>query len=317
MEGFYDSLYIHRVMLRDDVRNQAYRKSLVETVKPGDVVLDFGAGTGILSMFAAQAGAAQVYAVERTTIASLTKKLIEKNGFSDRITLIQGDIETVILPQKVDVIVSEWLGTFGVDENLLTPLLIARDRWLKPDGKMLPEIVSAWMAPLWSSEIDTDMTFWQGRPYDLDLNLIAAGAANEMSWASQPITNEDLMADPQVMWTTNVYNYPTEKARLPFRSTLKFTTSHSGKINALTAWFSADFSGDITLTNSPASAKTHWGQYVFPLQKSFQVEKDSSFIVEFTCIPSESGYCYYAWSVKLNDGVWKHHDTRRVIWYES
>jgi predicted RNA methylase len=69
MNDFYASLDIHRRMLLDDVRNEVYRKALIASVKPGDAVLDFGAGTGILSLFAAQAGARRVYAVERTTMA--------------------------------------------------------------------------------------------------------------------------------------------------------------------------------------------------------------------------------------------------------
>lgn len=317
MESFYDSLYIHRMMLRDDVRNQAYRKSLFEHVKPGDVVLDFGAGTGILSMFAAQAGAARVYAVERTGIASLAKKLFEKNDFSDRITIVNENIETARLPQKADVIVSEWLGTFGVDENLLEPLLIARDRWLKPNGIMLPKTVAALMTPIWSNEVEADMSFWRESRYDLDLSFLGDCASDEMSWAKEPITGEDFMADPQSMWTTNVYECSAEKARLPFRASLKFKTSKAGKINALTAWFNADFGYDTILTNSPAAPKTHWGQYVFPLKKTYEVEKDSDVIVEYTCIPAEPGYSFHAWSVKLNDSAWEHHDTRRIKWHES
>lgn len=317
MDNFYDSLYIHRMMLRDDVRNQAYRKALFENVKPGDVVLDFGAGTGILSMFAAQAGAARVFAVERTGIASLAKKMFEINGFSDRITIINENIETACLPQKVDVIVSEWLGTFGVDENLLEPLLIARDRWLRPDGLMLPETVAAIMAPIWSDEVEADMSFWRESKYDLDLTLLGDCAGDEMSWAKEPITGEAFMSEPQTMWTTTVYEYPVEEARLPFRASLKFKTSKAGKINALTAWFNADFGKGRTLTNSPAEPKTHWGQYVFPLKKTYEVEKDSTVIVEYSCIPAQPGYSFHAWSVKVNDDIWEHHDTRRIKWRES
>lgn len=317
MENFYDSLYIHRVMLRDDIRNQAYRKSLFESVTPGDVVLDFGAGSGILSMFAAQAGAAHVYAVERTGIASLAKKLFEKNGLSDRITIINENIETARLPQKVDVIVSEWLGTFGVDENLLEPLLIARDRWLKPDGVMLPETVAAIMAPIWSNEVEADMSFWRERRYDLNLSFLGDCAGDEMSWAKEPITGEDFMSGPQTMWTTDVYKCTAEAARLPFRASLGFKTSKAGRINALTAWFDADFGKSGTLTNSPAEPKTHWGQYVFPLKKIYEVEKDSTVVVEYSCIPAQPGYAFHAWSVKVNDDSWEHHDTRRIKWSES
>ena len=47
--------------------------------------------------------------------------MIARNGLSDRIEVIDGDVEDATLPEKVDVIVSEWMGGFGVDENMLAP----------------------------------------------------------------------------------------------------------------------------------------------------------------------------------------------------
>ena len=60
------------------------------------------------------------------------------------VRVIQGDITDVELPERVDVIVSEWLGGFGIDEGMLVPVIAARDRWLKPGGVMIPRSVTAW-----------------------------------------------------------------------------------------------------------------------------------------------------------------------------
>src|SRR5262249_29502201 len=139
---------IHRTMLLDQVRGEAYQAAIASSVKPGDVVLDFGAGSGILSMLAARAGARRVYALERTETPQLARQTVRLNGFDDRITVVHAAIETAILPEQVSLIVSEWLGTIGVDENLLAPLVLARDRWLRPAGRMLPELVTSWMAPV-------------------------------------------------------------------------------------------------------------------------------------------------------------------------
>ena len=62
----YQRLAMHRLMLRDRVRNETFREGIGAAVTPGNVVLDVGAGTGILSLFCIQAGAQRVYAVERT-----------------------------------------------------------------------------------------------------------------------------------------------------------------------------------------------------------------------------------------------------------
>ncbi|MGH9857876.1 MAG: 50S ribosomal protein L11 methyltransferase, partial [Acidobacteriota bacterium] len=169
----YKQLWIHRLMLSDLVRGEAYRKGIESVVTPDSIVLDMGAGSGILSFFAAAAGAKKVYAIERTSIVDLTRELAKANGFLNRIEIIQSDVLDINLTEKVDVLVSEWLGPFGVDENLLYPLLVTRDKWMKPEGKILPEVVTAWMAPAYDPVLDSDMFFWQSRPYGFNLQPIA------------------------------------------------------------------------------------------------------------------------------------------------
>lgn len=62
-------------------------------------------------MFAAQAGAKHVYAVDCSSIIHQASKIVERNGFADKITLIKGKVEEIDLPvEHVDIIVSEWMG---------------------------------------------------------------------------------------------------------------------------------------------------------------------------------------------------------------
>jgi type I protein arginine methyltransferase len=80
----------------------------------------------------------RVYAVERTTVAVLAQRLAAANGAGEIVQVFHGDVLEVKLPGLVDVIVSEWLGGFGIDEGMLVPVIAARDRWLKPGGVMIP-----------------------------------------------------------------------------------------------------------------------------------------------------------------------------------
>ena len=304
-DGVYGELWLHRKMLRDGVRNEAYRQAIAHAVKPGDVVLDVGAGTGILSLFAVQAGARKVYAVERTSIARIIRQLAERNGASEVIEVFECDIETFSAPEPVDVIVSEWMGGYGVDENMLWLVLDARELWLKPGGKILPERVTAWMAPAWDNMLDEEISLWRSRPHGVDLSPIAEEMAQELLYERHWISNLDLRAPPQKLWTHDTLTCPVEEARLPFQASLLFSASTAGPFSALAAWFFAEFGNGLTLTNAPDAPSTHWGRTIFPLERTRTVEQGESIFVKFVCNPAGPGYCREDWSIRIGDGPWE------------
>lgn len=85
----YSDIELHRTMIEDTVRTNAYQQAIFQNMEEnirGKVVVDVGCGTGILSMFCAQAGAKKVYAIDASKIAVHAKQLIEANGFKDVIT---------------------------------------------------------------------------------------------------------------------------------------------------------------------------------------------------------------------------------------
>jgi SAM-dependent methyltransferase len=309
--GIYDTLDVHRAMLRDEVRNEAYRRALADAVRPGDVVLDVGAGTGILSLLAARSGAGRVYAVERSATASLAAAIAARNGLTDRIIVLHGDLEHVRLPEPVDLIVSEWLGVYGVDENLLPIVLVARDRWLKPGGRILPDRVVSWLAPVWDERLENELAYFRNAPFGLDLRPIADGASHQIAWSRDGVAPGDVKAEPSPLWEVDLYRYPTPAAASPFRASLAFDAAEESTVNALAAWFEARFGSAALLTNAPGSPPTHWGQYLFPLDRPRKLEPGTRLHVDFSCIPAGPGYCQHSWSVRVGSEVAEHHDTRR------
>lgn len=141
--GSYSNFHIHEEMLKDNVRTETYRKAIEGNCADfkDKVVLDIGCGTGILSIFAARAGAKHVYAIENAEIAVFAKEIVKQNGLEDRITIIKGLMEEIVLPVKeVDIIISEWMGYALLYESMLDCVLWARDKYLnKKTGKMLPD----------------------------------------------------------------------------------------------------------------------------------------------------------------------------------
>ncbi|EDS34735.1 arginine n-methyltransferase [Culex quinquefasciatus] len=143
---------IHRIMLTDKPRQDAYQQAILghRDLFEGKTVLDVGAGTGILSVFCAQAGAKRVYAVEASNLARLAREVVKENGFEGVVEVVESKVEDFQLPEgegKVDIIVSEWMGFFLLHEGMLDSVIYARDKFLKPSGLMFPDTATIYVAP--------------------------------------------------------------------------------------------------------------------------------------------------------------------------
>lgn len=137
----YSHFGIHHEMLTDKIRTESYRDAILNNSHnfKDKIVLDIGCGTGILSMFAAKAGASKVIGVDQSEVIYKAMDIIRENDLNDKVHLFKGRLEDSNLPvEKVDIIVSEWMGYFLLFEGMLDSFINARDKYLKPDGLVLP-----------------------------------------------------------------------------------------------------------------------------------------------------------------------------------
>ena len=208
-------------MICHRVRTGAFRRAIDSVVRPGDIVFDVGAGSGILSVFAARAGAARVYAVERTSAAALAQEFAAANGVAEIVQVIHGDITDLEPPERVDVIVSEWLGGFGIDEGMLVPVIVARDRWLKPGGVMIPRLVMAWAALVHDRYRPEMVEFLRDSPYGLKFDDLVEKTVNEIFYSGtfRHLAARDKRSEAKSrLWTTGRGPDPTSAAQAPRRS---------------------------------------------------------------------------------------------------
>ncbi|CAL5321170.1 unnamed protein product [Camellia sinensis] len=268
---YYGQLLHQQNMLQDYVRTGTYYAAVIENCTDfvGRVVVDVGAGSGILSLFAAQAGAKHVYAVEASEMVEYARKLIAGNPLlAQRITVVKGKVEEVELPEKVDILISEPMGTLLVNERMLETYVIARDRFLVPNGKMFPTIGRIHMAPFSDEylyvEIANKALFWQQRSYyEVDLTPLYGFAFQ--GYFSQPVVDAfdpSLLVAPAISHTINFTSIKEEEL-YEIDVPLKFKAPAGTRIHGLACWFDVLFDGSTVqrwLSTAPGAATTHWYQ---------------------------------------------------------
>ncbi|BAT80264.1 histone-arginine methyltransferase [Vigna angularis] len=268
---YYGQLLHQQNMLQDYVRTGTYYAAVIENRSDfmGRVVVDVGAGSGILSLFAAQAGAKHVYAVEASEMAEYARKLIAGNPIlGQRITVIKGKVEDVELPERADILISEPMGTLLVNERMLESYVIARDRFLTPNGKMFPSVGRIHMAPFSDEylfvEIANKALFWQQQNYyGVDLTPLHGTAFQ--GYFSQPVVDA---FDPRLLIAAPMFHVIDftkikEEELYEIDIPLRFIATVGARLHGLACWFDVLFNGSTArrwLTTAPGSPTTHWYQ---------------------------------------------------------
>ena len=314
----YGEFEVHRTMIRDCVRTEAFRRAINTVVRRGDIVLDVGAGSGILSMFAARAGAARVYAVERTPIAGLAEQLAAANGVADTVTVIHGDVIDIELPEHVDVIVSEWLGGFGIDEGMLAPVIVARDRWLKPGGVMIPHSVTAWTALVHDRYLADMIAFLREDPFGLKLEVLVEDTINEIMYSGtfRHLATDDVRSEPHRLWTTNADRIPLEQAQAPHEAEVLLPVHDPPNGQCARTLVQRRTRARASRSPSgPGDPPTHWGMTTAPLRSAVQLTPGMVVRARVRTAPARPIGTWTRWAVAIPGADWEEHDEQSV-WEE-
>ncbi|KAH7133678.1 S-adenosyl-L-methionine-dependent methyltransferase [Dactylonectria macrodidyma] len=270
----YDHHGIHEEMLKDEVRTRSYMNAIIQNkhLFKDKVVLDVGCGTAILSMFAAKAGAKHVIGVDMSTIIFKAREIVEANGLSDKITLLQGKMEEVELPfPKVDIIISEWMGYFLLYESMLDTVLYARDTYLEKDGLIFPDKATIFFAGIEDGEYkDEKIGFWNN-VYGFDYTPLKATALSEP--LVDTVDLKAVVTDPASVLTLDLYTCTV--ADLAFSKSFHLDVKRDDFIHALVSWFDIDFTAchkPIRFSTGPHTKYTHWKQTVFYFENVLTVQ---------------------------------------------
>lgn len=318
----YTHVGIHEEMIKDRVRTETYRAAIMQHQSSiaGKVVVDVGCGTGILSIFCAQAGAKRVYAVDASDIAVQANEVVKANNLSDTIIVLHGRVEDVEIDEEVDVIISEWMGYMLLYESMLGSVITARDRWLKQGGLILPSNATLYMAPITHSDrYSESIDFWRN-VYGIDMSAmlpLAKQCAFEEPCV-ETITGENVLTWPHMVkhvdcYTITINELESVTTRYQFKSMMR------APLHGFAFWFDVEFSGPcvsptinhtplslvdnnpidgsqrkkranpneaLVLSTAPEDPPTHWQQTLIYFYDPIEVEQDQ--LIEGSATLSQS-----------------------------
>jgi protein arginine N-methyltransferase 1 len=280
-------------MIADRVRLDAYVHALERVITPQSVVLDIGAGTGIMSLLACKLGARRVYAIEPSSLAQLIPEAARDNGFEDRIVLLQQRSTEVTLPELADVIMSDLRGVLPPFKGHFADIADARARFLAADGHLIPCNDTLFAAVVTASRLfERTRSPWQGESYGLKLG--SALRFLENIWRRHNAAPEDVLSEPTA-WARLDYMTIGD---LRVRGSGTSTITRDGTAHGLLAWFDTQLTEGVGFSTRPGTLETVYGQGFFPWPCAVTVQAGDIVTFELRADPVSSDYVW-TWSAEI------------------
>ncbi|HEX5726405.1 MAG TPA: 50S ribosomal protein L11 methyltransferase [Longimicrobiaceae bacterium] len=288
------SLPSYGAMIADRVRLEAYAAALERTVRPGCVVADLGAGTGIFSLLACRLGAARVYAVEPDPVIQVAREVAADNGVAERITFLQELSTAVQLPEPADVVVWDVRGVLPPFRGSLAAVADARRRLLRPGGALVGRRDTLWAALVEAPESHAKLV----APADADalgFRLAAARRAAASAWEKARFTPDQLLSAP-ARWAE--IDYHALDGGLAVAGEVELAVERAGTGHGLALWFDADLAEGAGFSNAPAAPPAIYGQGFFPFPAPVALAAGANVRVRLGAHPAGGDYVW-SWETHL------------------
>ncbi|MDQ8699937.1 50S ribosomal protein L11 methyltransferase [Hyphomicrobium sp. LHD-15] len=283
----------HRTLIADHVRNQAFHDALARTIKKGEtVVADIGAGTGLIGLMAAKLGAREVILYEAAEVAGVAAATLNANR-ARACNLMPCHSTEMEDPPRVDLVVSETLGNYALEENIIDTLADARRRHLKDGGVMIPARIRQFVVPVISDRIHKELTVWDGVGFGIDLSVARTMSLNNAYVRS--FTADELLSGGTVakVWDEVALGSDTRGSR---KGEASWKLDQAQTIYGFAYWWDAELVPGVTLSTAPDAPRTHWEQLYFPLQTPMALEAEESALVTLRSRSSEEAGTHLAWT---------------------
>jgi hypothetical protein len=287
----------HREYLKDAVRLDAFRAAIYQRVRPGDVVVDLGSGTGVLGLLACQAGASRVYAIEASAMIDVARRIAAASGFADRIVYVNQYSTLATLPERADGLVMDQIGQFGFEAGLFEFMADAR-RFLKPGAWTIPESLDLCVAPVSDLEVRERVEFWRTPLLGLDVSPAREWAAN--TGYPKHLEPSQLLGPPAPAARVRAGEMSSRRMRIE----AVLAIERPGTLDGIGGWFHAQLAPDVMLTNAPgAGARLARRNVVLPLDRPIVVDRGDVVEVQMQILPADT---LVTWRVNVRTGAGDH-----------
>lgn len=278
-------------MTGDRARMIAYGDALRRAVRPDSIVVDLGAGAGVMTLLACRAGARHVYAIEPNDAIEMARALVRANGLSERVTFVQALSTDVTLPERADVIVSDLRGSLPLLGHHFAAIADARERLLAPGGTLLPLSDELRVAPVRDPELHKKLTRPWIEELDLEWGPLIDSLGNTTS--RDPVKPGALLAPPET-WAR--IDYATVRDPT-VRGAASFTLESTSAVHGLAIWFDATIDERATYSNAPGRADSVYGHMFLPLRDALVVSPGEALEVALRAVLVRDSY-HFDWTVR-------------------
>jgi protein arginine N-methyltransferase 1 len=164
-------------------------------------------------------------------------------------------------PERVDVVVSETLGNYPFEENIVETLNDARARFLNPGGVIIPRMVEQFVCPVTSQRFYRELAAWDDVGFGLDFAPAKTMTLNNIY--VRTFEPGDLLAGAAVAraWDKLTFDKRNKTARSGEAS---WSVDKPIKVYGLALWWKAELVDGVVLATGPGDPKTHWEQLYLP-----------------------------------------------------
>lgn len=247
----------HRGYLVDTRRTAFYGRAIDQVVTPGDTVADLGCGFGILGLMCLKAGASAVWGIDATDAIDIARETAARAGFDDRYHCIQSQTFRAELPGKVDLLICDHVGYFGLDYGIVQLMADARRRFLKPDGRMIPERIDLYLAGIRSENCRSLLGIWETSDVPADFAWLRSYAVNTKQVVD--FTPTEIATDPVQVGSVRLGDDMPET--IGFKASLAI--EEDGVLDGIGGWFGCELGGGIRMTNSPLAREAMSRHQIF------------------------------------------------------